>query len=250
MVKILVVDDELDICVSLESILKREGYQVITAASGEEAIDKVKAERPHLILLDIRMPQMDGLQAIERIREIDKDVLITMVTVVADRDVAQRAIKLGAINYLVKPIDFDLLKRSLRAWAMQIEMRKFSGADAIVLEYNQEKIKTIMALFTKKGNIVKSIEDRTSEFLTDVPDLLILRADILGEDAERLFRQYKEAYPALPVIITIKPGSASKYADAGKVKRYGSCQYLPGFFSTFGLILIVNSMVSRSLERI
>ena len=140
MVKVLLVDDELDFCTSLEQMLKREGYQVLVATSGKEAIKKVKSERPQLILLDIRMPKMDGIKTLEEIRKIDREALITIVSVVNDTHVAQKSMKLGAVNYITKPVDTETLKRTLKNWAMQIEADKLSELDILTFEYNKRSL--------------------------------------------------------------------------------------------------------------
>jgi len=113
--KILVIDDELHICNLLEEFLTREGYDVTTSTSAREGIEKIKVERPQIILLDIRMPDMSGIEAIKKIREVDKNVGIIMATAVMDEKIAQEAIKLGAEEYIVKPFDLDYLKKSLLA---------------------------------------------------------------------------------------------------------------------------------------
>lgn len=250
MIKILLVDDELDFCKSLQEILTREGYQVIVATSGMQALDKLKSEKPELILLDIRMPEMDGLQTLEKIRKIDKDTVVTMVTVVKDSKVAERSIKLGAVNYMTKPLDLDLLKRSLQNWATQIEARQFSDNDILALDYDQEKFKTILDLFTKKGYNIKYVQDKSAEL--DVArgpsDLLILRADMMKDDAIEVLSRYKQTFPELPVMIALPPESGGELIN--KIKTFAPCRYLPDSFDICGLILIIHRMVSRSGEKV
>ena len=111
--KILIIDDEVEICDTLKQFLVKKGYEAITATSAEKGIEKLKTEKPTVILLDIRMPGLDGLQAIMRIREIDKKVGIIMVTAVMDEKIAQECIESGASDYITKPMDFDYLEKSL-----------------------------------------------------------------------------------------------------------------------------------------
>jgi len=110
---ILVVDDETSIRESFSLILE-DNYKVITAASGEVALKKLVDEPVSLIFLDIRMPGMDGIETLSRIREIDKDVIVVMVTAVADVQKAGEAIKLGAFNYVVKPFDVELIQSTAK----------------------------------------------------------------------------------------------------------------------------------------
>lgn len=120
--KILVVDDEQEICNVLKEFLAKKGYKVAAALSGEEAVKKVKQERPHMVLLDIKMPGMDGIEALKRIREIDKEIGIIMITAVNDDVVGQRCMELGAYNYITKPINFEYLETNL-----MIKLLDFAG---------------------------------------------------------------------------------------------------------------------------
>jgi len=113
MSKILVVDDEVWACDPIKRFLEKKGYDVTVAHSGEDALEKVKNEKPDLMLLDIRMPGMDGMEALRRIREIDKDVGIIMVTAVKDEGMAKDAIKKGADEYVTKPIDLNHLETTV-----------------------------------------------------------------------------------------------------------------------------------------
>ncbi|MGB2631244.1 MAG: response regulator [Candidatus Omnitrophota bacterium] len=113
--KILVIDDEIEICKLLDVFLTKEGYEVTTASSAMEGMEKFKTVRPKVILLDIRMPGMDGIEVMRRIREIDKNVGIIMATAVVDKNIAEEAVKLGAADYIIKPFDLEYLKRSIMA---------------------------------------------------------------------------------------------------------------------------------------
>ncbi len=113
MAKVLVVDDEPEAVELLVEFLSSKGYEILTATSGEEALRRVKEDRPHLVLLDIRMPKMSGLDVLRRIREIDPEMGIIMVTAVNEEDVGRQALELGAFDYIVKPLDLKYLERSL-----------------------------------------------------------------------------------------------------------------------------------------
>ena len=111
--KILIVDDEPSVCYALKEILTKRGHKVSTVLSGEEAIKKVKEERPQIVLLDIRMPQMDGVETLKRIREIDKKIGIVMITAFQEEERGKKCLELGAYDYITKPIDFDYLEKVL-----------------------------------------------------------------------------------------------------------------------------------------
>ena len=113
MPRILVVDDEPEAIELLQEFLVAKGYEVLTASSGEEAVQKVKEERPHLILLDVRMPKMNGLDALKRVWEIDQEVGVIMVTAVNEEETGRQALQMGAFDYITKPLDLKYLERSL-----------------------------------------------------------------------------------------------------------------------------------------
>ena len=111
--KVLVVDDEPQAVEFLEEFLTAKGYAVVGASGGEEALRRLKEERPHLMLLDIRMPVMGGLEVLRRAREIDREVGIVMVTAVNEESMGREALRMGAYDYITKPLDFDYLERVL-----------------------------------------------------------------------------------------------------------------------------------------
>ena len=113
MPRVLVVDDEPDAVELLQEFLTAKGYEVIAASDGEEALRKVKEDRPHLILLDIRMPKMNGIEVLRRVREIDREVGVIMVTAVNEEETGRQALQMGAFDYITKPLDLKYLERSL-----------------------------------------------------------------------------------------------------------------------------------------
>lgn len=102
---ILVADDEPFVLRSLEFILKKEGYRVLTAVDGQEALEKAMAERPDLCLLDIQMPRMDGNQVCRQLRDDPerKDTYIVMITAKGQEADRQISLDSGANEYITKP---------------------------------------------------------------------------------------------------------------------------------------------------
>ena len=113
MARILVVDDHVTVCDVLEEFLRSRGYDAYTALDGPTAIAKVKAVRPHIVLLDIMMPGMGGLETLKEIRRVDPRVGVIIVTAICDEELGKRAIELGAYEYITKPIDFWRLETVL-----------------------------------------------------------------------------------------------------------------------------------------
>ena len=113
MPKVLVVDDEPDAVDMLRAFLAGKGYTVSTACDGSEALRKVAEDRPHVVLLDIRMPRMHGLEVLQKIQEIDQKIGIIIVTGVSEKGMSLSALTLGAFDYIIKPLDLQYLERSL-----------------------------------------------------------------------------------------------------------------------------------------
>ena len=126
--KILVVDDDQGIRFFLEEALTKKGYKVDSVASAEEALSKVKQDAFNLILLDVRLPGMSGLDAIKKLRELDPSAPIIIMTAHGSRDMAIRAVQEGAYDFFTKPIKLNeflvILKRALEKRRLQIEVSR------------------------------------------------------------------------------------------------------------------------------
>jgi len=112
--RLLVVDDERLIRWSLEQQLRREGYTVQSVETGAEALQRVQADPPDLILLDVRLPDADGVELLGRLRAADPECLVIVMTAHGGVESAVRAMKLGAHDYVSKPFDMEELKLSIR----------------------------------------------------------------------------------------------------------------------------------------
>ena len=111
---VLVVDDEDGIRQALDRFLTRLGYRVLQAASGPEALDRQAAEQPEVMLSDIRMPNMTGVELVPKALALDSDLAIIMLTAIDEPRTAIECMKLGAYDYLIKPVDLDELEMSLQ----------------------------------------------------------------------------------------------------------------------------------------
>jgi two-component system nitrogen regulation response regulator GlnG len=107
---LLIVDDEPNVRYSLEKYLRSPTLDVICAASGKEAVEKARAQRPDAVVLDVRLPDMSGLEVFERIRQIDPRLPVVIITAHATTEIAIEAMKQGAFEYLPKPVDLHQLR--------------------------------------------------------------------------------------------------------------------------------------------
>ena len=113
MEKILVVDDEIEVCKVMKEFLSIKGYTVFTAQNGQDALGIVRAEKPHIVLLDVIMPKMDGIQTLTAIKKAAPRTGIIMITAVTDETLGNQALKMGADDYITKPVDLDYLETVL-----------------------------------------------------------------------------------------------------------------------------------------
>ncbi|HEX8089395.1 MAG TPA: response regulator, partial [Blastocatellia bacterium] len=108
MEKILVVDDERSMRDLLELVLKREGYVVHKAENGTRALELVRQNVYDLIISDVKMPDINGIELLSRVREISPETMVIMITAFATVDTARRAFKLGAEDLVIKDAGFDV----------------------------------------------------------------------------------------------------------------------------------------------
>lgn len=107
MIKFLVVDDEKGVVKELKDLLELRDYKVFSATSGEEALSIVKKEKPNIIILDILMPGMDGIEVLREIKKTHPKIRVIMLTAVEDEGTKKMALSLGASGYLTKPYSFE-----------------------------------------------------------------------------------------------------------------------------------------------
>ena len=108
--RVMVVDDEEDIRNVISLYLKKVGYEVVTAENGQDALNQFKKGHFDVILSDLTMPTMDGLELLDKIREIEKDAIFLMITGHPSVETAVHAIKKGAYDYIEKPLQLEEMK--------------------------------------------------------------------------------------------------------------------------------------------
>jgi DNA-binding response OmpR family regulator len=182
---ILVVDDEPDLLHAVRLYLEMEGYQVLTATNGEEALEKLRTKLPDLIVLDVMMPEMNGFDvaAVLKNDPVTMDIPIVILSIVQDRD---RGYRVGVDRYLTKPIDTDLLFREVGAL---IEQKK-SHKRVLVVDEDSSTVKTLSDVLSTRGySVVEAHADDIVERAMAVqPDIILLNAVASGSHAVRMLR--------------------------------------------------------------
>jgi|TARA_Y100000310_G_C20353086_1_gene655316 DNA-binding response OmpR family regulator len=121
MSRVLVVEDSDSACDLIRDFLESKGYDVFLSRTGEDALAKVRELKPDVMLLDIVLPGIDGMEVLRRVRQFNDKIGIIMVTGINDEREAKEALKKGADNYLTKSINFDYLEMCL---LVDLAMRK------------------------------------------------------------------------------------------------------------------------------
>ncbi|MBT2699046.1 response regulator [Neobacillus sp. C211] len=112
--KILIVDDQFGIRILLNEVFQKEGYQTFQAANGIQALEIVTKHDPDLVLLDMKIPGMDGIEILKRMKVIDPDIRVIIMTAYGELDMIQEAKDLGAITHFAKPFDIDDIRAAVR----------------------------------------------------------------------------------------------------------------------------------------
>ncbi len=112
--KILIIDDDKGIQSVLSDIIRSEGYETVTAGNGRNALKEIAKCPPDLILLDIRLPGMDGMKILEKIKKTDQNMIVIMLTGYGDIKDAVQSMKMGAFNYITKPFENEEIMLNIK----------------------------------------------------------------------------------------------------------------------------------------
>ena len=180
---VLIVDDEQDIREGSERILIRMGFNVSKAVNGEEALELFQKTRPDIVLLDLKMPGMDGMEVLEKIRTIDDSIIVIVITGYATVETAIQAMKQGAYDFIPKPFEPDQLRLIVNRAAEKIRLAM--AAEKLA----RERQRTLLDLGTEKSRIRTIIESLPNGVLvTNTKGRVVLMnpafKQLLGFDAD------------------------------------------------------------------
>lgn len=182
-IKILLVDDEPDILEIVGVNLSAEGYKISTASNGLEAVKKAKKELPHLIILDVMMPEMDGIEACEKIREIAelKDTIITFFTARSEDYSMVAGYEAGADDYITKPIKPKVLVSKVKSLLRRLKEQDETAPDIVTigeLIINREEYKISIG---KQELVLPRKEFELLSLLCSKPGKVFKREEILDK---------------------------------------------------------------------
>lgn len=154
---ILVIDDERPTLKMFTLLLKAYGYEVITAENGQEGLDRFKSERPKLVLTDVKMPIMDGIEVLKEIKKIAPEAEVIVITGHGDMDLAIQALNLDATDFINKPLQREALEKALTRAEERILIALGDGNQVAVQE------RTAAAVINVRGNVTGNTLPRLSE---------------------------------------------------------------------------------------
>ena len=163
---ILIVDDEPGILTTLSQILGDEGYRTVVTTSGEEALHLFREQRPDVIFLDIWLPDWDGLETLQALRDVDPHVMVIMMSGHGTSETAVKAIKMGAHDYLEKPLSYDRTVKAVKE-ALAARQAKGEAVGAGVLEESRERIEPIMKFEPPPELPILETTDRNQKTIRD-----------------------------------------------------------------------------------
>ena len=182
-IKILLVDDEPDILEIVGYNLEQAGYQVFKAENGKEAVKQAQKVKPHLIIMDVMMPEMDGMEACEKIREIPdlKDTIITFLTARSEDYSQVAGFEVGADDYIAKPIKPKLLVSKVKGLLRRLKDEEVENSETLTvgnLQINREEYKIIKDGITI---VLPRKEFELFYLLASKPGKVFTRAEILDK---------------------------------------------------------------------
>lgn len=164
MQKVLIIDDEKPTLGMFQLFLKAYGYAVYTAENGEQGLELFEREKPPLVITDIKMPGMDGIEVLRRIKDMNPDTEVIIITGHGDTDLTVQAMKLNATDFLHKPIDKKALEQALKRAKERISLMQ-SQEEQISLSFDNG-----LAIIDLQGNINASHEDTLRDVYTRILD--------------------------------------------------------------------------------
>ena len=207
MAKILIVDDEPSFCELLKSLLKSHGHEALTAYNGHDALESFMQWRPHFTLLDLRMPEMDGLEVLKKIRAIEPKAAVMILTAWGTDEMEQQARRLGATDFLSKALSLDTilgaLERGLKPPGQAAAAKKtvppgVPETDSIFLmEGNADVRDTFVRFLGQHGIVVKAAKDAPTilnMLNKERPPLIVLDMDLSGMKGVDVLRKMREKH--------------------------------------------------------
>jgi two-component system, NtrC family, response regulator HydG len=241
-VKVLVVDDDRRMVKTICDILKAKGFDAVHAFTGEEAVEKVGKEKPDCVLMDVKMPGIDGIEALRMIKELSPDLPVVMMSAYATGEQTDEAKCHGAYSVLTKPIDIQQVLSFLSM------LRKEESI--LVVDDDPQFCKTLKDILQARNYQVETEDD--PEMVLGHMELkyeLVVLVDLKLGNADGLetLRDIRERYPTKPVVLVTgyREEMAASIEKGFQIGAY-TCLYKP--FETEELIGIIEEISRKKLR--
>ncbi|HUG92863.1 MAG TPA: response regulator [Planctomycetaceae bacterium] len=194
--RLLIVDDEPGMLRTLRRIMMVKGFEVETAASGEEAVERTRAWRPDCILMDIRMPGMNGVEAFRQIRERSPATRVVFMTAYAGSSLVDEALNEGGLAVFPKPLDIDALCEQIAAAAAERPL--------LVVDDDQAFCQSLARVLAAKGFDVRTVHrvaEAIETFRQRPRGVVLLDMKLNGSSGLELLKQLREINPDIVAIL-------------------------------------------------
>ncbi len=243
-IRILVVDDDRRMVKTICDILKVKGYETVEAYTGEEAIDKTRSDGPDCVLMDIRMPGINGVEALKKIKEFSPDVPVVLMSAYATESLADEGRQLGAYGVLTKPVDIEIVLSFLSI------MRKEESV--LVVDDDPNFGTTIKDILQARGYKVET-EINPEKVLGHMEQnyklVVVLDLKLGNTDGLEVLKAIRSKYPSKPVVlVTAYRDEMSGSIEKGFRLGAYTCLYKP--FEAEELIRLIDEISRRKCRAV
>jgi DNA-binding response OmpR family regulator len=244
--KILVIEDDRDLALLLRRQLESDGYQVLLAGSGEDALWLAREERPQLITLDIMLPDVDGFAVLEELKSnrVTAPIPVVIASVLSESD---KGYALGAVDYVVKPFSEEKLLDSVRQALAPI--KKGTLHSLLVVDDDPDILEFLYQALSYHGYQVATAasgQEAMAHVRQNQPDLILLDLKMPGMDGYEVIRRLKsnDATRAIPIVV-ITASPVDKHRDRVRVLGMGVAQYVSKPLSIEALIHEIRQTIAE-----
>lgn len=239
MMNILIVDDDVSMSRTMALVLKRKGYNVTVADSGPDAIQKVKDNPYDMIFMDIKMPEMNGVEAFEQIQKIRPDAVVMLMTAFAFEDLIQKALNEGAYGVIYKPLDIDKVIEEIEGVG-----KNKGGMLILVVDDDPETKTTLKHILTMKGHqvgIAATGEEALIMAQEKAYDIIFIEMKLPTINGLQTYLALKKVHPGIiAVFITPYQEETAPLVERGLAESAHSVLYKP--FDMESLLKIVDEI--------
>lgn len=238
---VLVVDDNVELCESLKDILEIKGFTVATAYDGSEAVESMKTCKPDMVLMDIIMPRMNGVQSFDEMRKIDPQVPVILMSAYSVEDLVTGALRNGAFGYLKKPLDFDKLFEVM-------DKAGTNGKLIMVVDDDEVFCLDLKETLTKRGyrvcvagdGIIAIEKSRETKF-----DVIILDMRLSTLNGLHTYQAIHDIRINIPLIVITGYGK-DMAASVQEILNGGASEYMEKPVNMDKLLRVIEQVIEKS----